>query len=111
MRTSAAKIKGGRGKSSPLQDKPKLGTKIRTLYDYFVNNPLVPISISKIYKILNTNNTRKNRYPHWLEILLQYDLDIRLHSRKSYESFYWLVAIGDEDLMADKVKSMEIQNG
>lgn len=93
MRITGAMILGRQTRR--LQEKPRDGTKIRAVYDLFVESPLTPVKSSVVIAILGKGG-------HWggaLEILRQYGLDIRIHSRWHW----WLVADQDRDFFAERV--------
>ena len=78
------RISAGSLKGYQLQSCPRKGTKIRSLYDLFLSNPLKPISCVEIY---STGNIRHSRWYIMRGILQDYGLDIRSYTR----GFYWLV--------------------
>ena len=96
MRTSVGDVKRQRrGLGSALQDVPKPGTRLRKLYDMFLDRPLTPIHIDVIYPYLSS----QNMWGKTIEQLAGYELDIRRHSSKRW----WLVATEDRDYLGEAV--------
>lgn len=70
-----------------LQQEPRPGTKIKAVYDLFINHPAIPIHINQINAIIG------KRYSMVREILLEYGLDIRNYSH----GYWWIVGKYNED--------------